>query len=70
MTMAKLLVLLLGLAIVAWAAKTELDGTAGRTAAVHTRPREQLDNVRKAARQIEVDAQRRADETEKEADPQ
>ena len=72
MTMGKLLVLLMGLAIVAWAAKTELDGTVGKTSAAHahTQPREQLDNVRQSARQIEIDAQRRADETVKQADPQ
>jgi hypothetical protein len=70
MKLGKLLALLLGLAIVAWVAKTQLEGAASSSGAQHTRPRQQLDNVRDSARRIEEDAQRRADETVKKAEPQ
>jgi hypothetical protein len=66
----KLLVLLLGLAVVAWVAKTQIEGSASGPARQHTQPRQQLDNVRDSARRIENDAQRRADETMKKAEQQ
>jgi hypothetical protein len=70
MKLGKLLALLLGLAIVAWVAKTQLEGAANSSGQEHSRPRQQLDNVRDSARRIEDDAQRRVDETMKKAEPQ
>jgi hypothetical protein len=70
MKLGKLLALLLGLAIVAWVAKTQLEGAARSSGQEHSRPRQQLDNVRDSARRIEDDAQRRVDETVKKAEPQ
>ncbi|GAC1341445.1 MAG: hypothetical protein NVS2B9_15060 [Myxococcales bacterium] len=62
MKLGRLLVLLLGLAALAFAVKHQLDGAAGENAA-HTAPRRQLDNVRDSAHRIEDDAQRRVDDT-------
>lgn len=69
MKLFKVLALLLGLAVVAWVAKTQLEGAAGASSA-HTQPRQQLDQVRDKAHQIEQDAQKRMDEAVKKADPQ
>jgi hypothetical protein len=57
----KIVVLLLGLAAVAFAVKYELDGKSGARAA-HTAPREQLDNVRDKAHDLEKELQKAADE--------
>jgi len=52
----------LGLLVVAAVAYYVLQRTAESTAAAHSAPRQQLDNVREKAKDIERDAQKRADE--------
>jgi hypothetical protein len=77
--MARILVLLLGLAIVAFAVKYELAGTRTAGPAInpqvetgirpidpnnneHTRPRQQLDNVRERTHELEQQDQQRVDD--------
>jgi hypothetical protein len=60
--MARLLSLLLGLLVVAWVAYYVLQRTAESASSVHSAPRQQLDSVREKAKDIERDAQKRADE--------
>ena len=67
--MGRYIVLLMGLAIVAFAAKYALTGGKAEVGA-HTEPRRQLDNVRQAASQYEKDAQKAADELAKKAEAQ
>jgi hypothetical protein len=62
MSLGKLLVLVLGLAIVAFVARTALTGTMGRDTAEHTAPRRQLDNVREKAKALEREQQKAADD--------
>ena len=64
--MKRILVLLLGLAAVAWAVKFALEGTTGRNPGP-TMQKQQLDNVRESAREIERQEQRHLDETLKKA---
>jgi hypothetical protein len=61
MGLMKLVVLLLGLAIIAFAVKYELEGP-GRTPSAHTAPKQQLDNVRDKAHDLEKQLQKAADE--------
>ncbi len=69
--MLRLLVLVLGLAALAFAVKYELEGTTRtQNAAEHTRPRQQLDNVRERTHELEQDDQRRADEALKKSEGQ
>jgi len=58
----RLLALVLGLAALAFAAKTMLAGTALGTPAGPTQPKRQLDDVRARARQLEREQQKNADE--------
>jgi hypothetical protein len=60
--MARLLTLLLGLLLVAGVTYYVLQGTAGSSASVHSAPRQQLDRVRDRSKEIEQDAQKRADD--------
>jgi hypothetical protein len=62
MSLGKILVLLLGLAAVAFAVRTALTGTAGRDDAVHSAPKRQLDNVRERAKELEREHQKAADD--------
>jgi hypothetical protein len=61
MTAVRILVLVLGLAAVAFAAKYALQGTASPDGAAVTQPARQLDNVRQQVRELEVEQQRAAD---------
>ena len=62
MSFGKILVLLLGLAAVAFAVRTALTGTVGRDTEAHSAPRRQLDNVREKAKQLERDQQKAVDD--------
>jgi hypothetical protein len=62
MSLGKLLVLVLGLAAVAFAVRTALTGTAGPDTAAHSAPRRQLDNVREKAKDLERQQQKAADD--------
>ena len=62
MSFGKLLVLLLGLAAVAFSVRTALTGTIGRDDSAHSAPRRQLDNVREKARDLEREQQKAADD--------
>src|SRR5207237_9191847 len=62
MSLGKILVLLLGLAAVAFAVRTALTGTVGRDTEAHSPPRRQLDNVREKAKQLERDQQKAVDD--------
>jgi hypothetical protein len=59
MGLTKLIVLLLGLAAISFAVKYALDG---QKPAAHTVPRQQLDNVRDKAHDLERELQKAADE--------
>ena len=59
MGLTKLIVLLLGLAAVAFAVKYALEGP---KPAAHTAPKQQLDNVRDKAHDLERQLQKAADE--------
>ncbi len=67
--MGRYIVLLMGLAIVAFAAKYALTGGKAEVGE-HTEPRRQLDNVRDSTKKFEKDAQKAADEMAKKAEPQ
>jgi hypothetical protein len=62
MSFGKLLILVLGLAAIAFAVRTALTGTIGRDDSAHTAPRRQLDNVREKARDLERLQQKAADD--------
>lgn len=59
--MARLLTLLLGLLVVAGVTYYVLEHTAESTS-VHSAPKQQLDKVRERSKDIERDAQKRADD--------
>jgi hypothetical protein len=63
--MARLLSLLLGLLVVAGVAYYVIARSIESENSVHSAPREQLDRVRERSKEIERDAQRRADEAAK-----
>ena len=69
MNFGKLLVLLLGLAIVAFAVKYELTGGKSEVAG-RTEPKRQLDNVREKSHALEQEMQKTADELGKKAEAQ
>ena len=62
MSFGKLLVLVLGLAVVAFVVRTALTGTMGRDTAEHSAPRRQLDTVREKAKDLERQQQKAADD--------
>ena len=62
MSFGKLLVLLIGLAIVAFAVKTELAGTAVGNPTGPTQAKRQLDAVRNRAGELEREQQKAADD--------
>ena len=62
MSLGKLLVLVLGLAAVAFTVRVALTGTVGRDSSAHTAPRRQLDNVREKAKDLERQQQKAADD--------
>ncbi len=70
MRLGKLLVLLMGLAAVAFAAKYALTGGAADSPTEATRPKRQLDNVRAKAKELERLQQQQADDVAKKADGQ
>ena len=70
MSMAKLLVLIMGLAAVAFAAKFALTGTMTQDPAGASRPKRQLDDVRAKAKDLERQQQKAADDVVKESDQQ
>jgi hypothetical protein len=63
----RILVLVLALAAVSFAAKYALEGAA-RTPSAHTAPRQQLDNVRDKAHDLEKQLQKAADKAGAEPD--
>ena len=70
MSIGKLLVLLIGLTIVAFAVKTELSGTAVGTPNGPTMQKRQLDNVRVRAKELEREQQKSVDDAvEKTSEP-
>ncbi|HWT86189.1 MAG TPA: hypothetical protein VN177_10485 [Myxococcales bacterium] len=62
MGLGKLLVLVLGLAAVAFSVRLALTGTVGRDTSAHSAPRRQLDNVREKAKELERQNQNAADD--------
>jgi len=70
MSIGKLLVLLMGLAAVAFAAKFALTGTMTQNPAGATQPKRQLDDVRAKAKDLERQQQKAADDVVKESDQQ
>ena len=70
MSISKLLVLLLGLVAVAFAAKYALSGTLGRDPAGSTQPKRQLDNVRERSKELEGEMQKNANDAVKQSDEQ
>jgi hypothetical protein len=70
MSLGKLLVLVLGLAVVAFAVRTALTGTVGRDDAAHSAPKRQLDSVREKAKDLEQQQQRAADDLARRAGEQ
>ncbi len=67
MSFGKLIVLLLGLAIVAYAVKVELAGTAVGTPG-QTEAKRQLDNVRVRAKELEKENQQNAEKLIQQSD--
>jgi hypothetical protein len=65
--MGKIVVFILGLALIAFAAKTMLDHTASSRAQVSA-PRRQLDHVREKAHDLEVEQQESVDKAAAQAD--
>ena len=63
--MARILTLLLGLVVVAFAVKVMLDGTSGRRD--QSAPKQQLDNVREKAHDLEKQMQKNVDDVAKRA---
>ncbi len=70
MSLTKLLVLLMGLVAVAFAAKYARTGTLGDDPAKESRPKRQLDNVRSRAKELEHETQQQADDVVKKSDEQ
>jgi len=66
--MGKIVVLILGLALVAFVAKTELDRTAGPSPEAHSAPRRQLDQVREKTHDLERQQQEAVDKAAAQAD--
>ena len=66
--MARILTLLLGLVVVAFAVKVMLDGTTGRKD--QSAPKQQLDNVREKTRDVEKQMQKSVDDAMKKANSQ
>ena len=62
MGLGKLLVLVLGLAAVAFSVRLALTGTVGRDTSAHSAPRRQLDSVREKAKELERQNQNAADD--------
>ncbi len=62
MSISKLLVLILGLAAIAFAAKFALTGTMTQDPAGATQPKRQLDDVRARAKALEQEQQKAADD--------
>jgi hypothetical protein len=62
MGLGKLIVLVLGLAAIAFAVKYALEGSLRSQPSTHTVPRRQLDNVRDKAHDLEKELQKAADE--------
>jgi len=62
MSVGKLLVLVLGLAAVAFSVRLALTGTVGRDTSAHSAPRRQLDSVREKAKDLERQNQNAADD--------
>jgi hypothetical protein len=60
--MGRILSLLLGLLVVAGVAYYVIEHSLQASASGHSAPRRQLDNVREKAKDIEQDAQKRADD--------
>jgi hypothetical protein len=67
MSLGKIIVLLLGLAIVAFAVKTELAGTATGNPNDPTQAKRQLDSVRNRTDEISKEQQKRADDVAEKA---
>lgn len=68
MTAMRILLLVLGLAVVGLVAKYALSGSLGPDAPGKSQPAKQLDNVRERAHQLEGEMQRGADKAEKVAE--
>ncbi len=68
--MGRIVILVLGLAAIAFAAKQMLAGSEGRASAGATQPKRQLDNVRLRARQLEREQQKSADDIARKSDEQ
>ena len=68
MSLGRLLVLLIGLAIVAFAVKTELAGTAVGNPAGPTQAKRQLDSVRNRAGELQREQQKAADDVAEKSD--
>jgi hypothetical protein len=66
--MARLLTLLIGLLVVAGAAYYVLERSAASESSVHSAPKQQLDRVRERSKEIERDAQKRADDVLKKSE--
>jgi hypothetical protein len=62
MSFGKLLVLVLGLAAVAFTVRVALTGTIGRDTSAHSAPKRQLDSVREKAKDLERQQQNAADD--------
>jgi hypothetical protein len=68
--MGRILVLILGLASIAFAAKYMLAGTVLRDPAGPTQPKRQLDTVRVRAKQLEREQQKSVDDVARKIDAQ
>jgi Ni/Co efflux regulator RcnB len=68
--MGRILVLVLGLVAIAFAARYMLAGSDFRASAGPTQPKRQLDNVRDRARQLERQQQKSVDEITRKLDEQ
>jgi Flp pilus assembly protein CpaB len=68
--MGRIIVLILGLATIAFAAKYMLAGTIVHDPARPTQPKRQLDNVRVRAKQLEREQQKSADDLARKIDGQ
>ena len=66
----KLLVLVLGLAAVAFTVRVALTGTIGRDTSAHSAPKRQLDSVREKAKDLERQQQNAADDLARRAGEQ
>ena len=65
-----IIVLLLGLVIIAFVVKTQLDGTAVGSPNQPTQAKRQLDNVRNRAGELEKEQQKAIDDVAKKSDDQ